>query len=215
MRGFQGDDLAKPTALVGVAKHLAGYGAALAGRDYAQAEISERTFNEVYLPPFHAAVRSGVRSLMPAFSDFDGVPMTANGAILNDLVRGKWGFDGVIVSDYNAVAELIPHGVAADIVEAAALALNAGVDVDMMGHAYTRGLSAAVQRGLVDMGTHRGGRAARAEAQGGARALRRSLSRGCRPKHDRADRALSTVRRLARPRARSIVLLKNSGTSSG
>src|SRR5690606_25121194 len=76
-RGFQGDDLTKPTSLVGCAKHLAGYGVALAGRDYAQAEISERTFSEVYLPPFRAAVRSGVRSLMPAFSDFEGVPMTA------------------------------------------------------------------------------------------------------------------------------------------
>jgi len=210
VRGFQGDDLTNPTSLVGCAKHLAGYGAALAGRDYAQAEISERTFGEVYLPPFHAAVRSGVRSLMPAFSDFDGVPMTANAAVLNDLVRGKWGFDGVVVSDYNAIAELIPHGVAADIVEAAALALNAGVDVDMMGHAYTRGLAAAVQRGLVDMGTLEA--AVR-------RVLKLKAELGLFEDPYRAaavqamtDRTRAEHRQAARVAAcRSVVLLKNNG----
>jgi beta-glucosidase len=153
VRGFQRDDLAAPTALASVAKHLAGYGAAMAGRDYAQTEISERTFREVYLPPFHAAVTAGTTGLMPAFTDFNGVPLSADRATLERLVRGEWGFDGVIVSDYNAIAELIPHGVAADIVEAAALALNAGVDFDMMGHAYTRGLASALQQGLVDIAT--------------------------------------------------------------
>ena len=153
VKGFQGEDVAQPAALATVAKHLAGYGAALAGRDYAQAEISQRTFNEVYLPPFRAAVAAGTTGLMPAFSDFEGIPMTANDAVLNGLVRSQWGFDGLIVSDYNAIAELIPHGVAGDIAEAAALALNAGVDVDMMGHAYTRGLESALQRGLVHIDT--------------------------------------------------------------
>jgi beta-glucosidase len=210
VRGFQGDDLANPTSLVGCAKHLAGYGAALAGRDYAQAEISERSFNDVYLPPFQAAVRSGVGSLMPAFSDFDGVPMTANGLILNDLVRGKWGFDGVVVSDYNAIAELIPHGVAADVVEAAALALNAGVDVDMMGHAYTRGLASAVQRGLVDMGTLEAAvrRVLKLKAELGLfddpyrAAAVQAMSDTTRAEHRQAARKAG---------ARSIVLLKNSG----
>jgi beta-glucosidase len=153
VRGFQGDNLAEPTALASVAKHLAGYGAAMAGRDYAQTEISERSFREVYLPPFEAAVAAGTTGLMPAFTDFNGVPLTADRATLDRLVRGEWGFDGVIVSDYNAIAELVPHGVAADIVEAAALALNAGVDFDMMGHAYTRGLASALQQGLVDLST--------------------------------------------------------------
>jgi len=149
VRGFQGGDLSAPTALAATAKHFAAYGAAMAGRDYAQVEVSGRALHEVYLPPFKAAVTARVAAIMPAFTDFEGVPLTANAAILRDLARGRWGFDGVMISDYNAVAELIPHGLAGDIVEAAALALNAGVDVDMMGHAYTRGLVAALERGLV------------------------------------------------------------------
>lgn len=152
IRGFQGSNLSDPTALAAVPKHLAAYGAAMAGRDYAQTEVSDRSYHEVYLPPFRAAVESGAAALMPAFTDFNGVPMTANGAILSDLVRRRWGFDGVMVSDYNAIAELVPHGVAADLSEAAALALKAGVDIDMMGHAYARGLPVALQSGLVTEG---------------------------------------------------------------
>src|SRR5262245_3742807 len=151
IRGFQGADLNAPTSVAATAKHLAGYGAALAGRDYAQAEISDRTFHEVYLPPFLGAVDECAVALMPAFSDLAGVPMTANGAMLRDIVRGRWGFDGVMISDYNAIAELVPHGVAADIPEAAALALKAGVDIDMMASAYTNGLPVALERGLIAM----------------------------------------------------------------
>jgi beta-glucosidase len=151
IRGFQGTDLTAPTSVAATAKHLAGYGAALAGRDYAQAEMSDRTFHEVYLPPFRVAVDEGAVALMPAFSDLAGVPMTANGAMLRDTVRGRWGFDGVMISDYNAIAELVPHGVAADIPEAAALALKAGVDIDMMASAYTNGLPVALERGLIAM----------------------------------------------------------------
>jgi beta-glucosidase len=149
IKGFQGASLSEPTSLAAVPKHLAAYGAAMAGRDYAQTEVSNRSFHEVYLPPFRKSVEMGAAALMPAFTDFNGVPMTANGALLRDLVRGSWGFDGVMVSDYNAVAELVPHGVAEGIPEAAALALKAGVDIDMMGHAYTRGLPVALQAGLV------------------------------------------------------------------
>lgn len=151
VKGFQGDDITKPMALATVPKHFAAYGAAMAGRDYAQTDVSTRSFHEVYLPPFRSAIEAGAPAIMPAFTDLDGVPMTANGAVLGDILRTRWNFDGVVISDYNAIAELVPHGVAADIAEAAALALKAGVDIDMMGHAYSRGLQVALQSGLVTL----------------------------------------------------------------
>ena len=104
---------------------------------------------EVHLPGFAAAVRAGVATLMPAFTDLNGVPMTAHIPLLRDWLRGEMGFDGVIVSDYNAIAELIKHGVAADLVDAAVLALKAGVDIDMMADAYRKGLPIALERGRV------------------------------------------------------------------
>ena len=151
VRGFQGRDTAQPENLAATAKHLAGYGASTAGRDYASVDISERTFQEVYLPPFRAAVDAGVAAIMPAFQDLAGVPMTANAAVLRDLVRERWGFDGVMVSDHGAVAELMAHGVAGDLAEAAALALDAGIDIDLMGGAYAGGLPIALERGRVRM----------------------------------------------------------------
>src|ERR1700689_789916 len=149
VRGFQGDDLAAPIALAAVAKHYCAYGAATAGRDYASADISDRTLREVYLPPFAAAVTAGVSAVMPAFTDLAGIPMTANAALLKGWLRRRLGFNGVIVSDYNAVAELINHGIAADLAQAAALALKAGVDIDMMANAYRHGLPIALDRGWV------------------------------------------------------------------
>ena len=149
VRGFQGSDLASSDSVAATAKHLAGYGAALAGRDYAEVDVSERTLHEVYLPPFRAAVASGVAAIMPAFTDLAGVPMTANSDVLRVLVRERWQFDGVIVSDHGAIAELVAHGVAADVTDAAALALRAGVDIDLMGHAYARGLATALEHGDV------------------------------------------------------------------
>jgi beta-glucosidase len=149
VQGFQGDDLKAADSLAATAKHLAAYGAVTAGRDYATVDISDRSFHEIYLPPFRAAVAAGVATIMPAFHDFAGVPMTANAAVLRAVVRERWGFEGVIVSDYGAIAELIVHGVAADIADAAALALQAGVDIDLMGNAYARGLPGALERGRV------------------------------------------------------------------
>ncbi|MGE0006385.1 MAG: glycoside hydrolase family 3 N-terminal domain-containing protein [Parvibaculaceae bacterium] len=149
VKGFQGDDLKSPLSVAATAKHLAAYGASVAGRDYAQVEVSERSLHEVYLPPFKAAVLAGVAAVMPAFTDIDNVPLTADAVILRDLVRRQWGFDGVIISDYGAIAELVPHGIAADLTEASALALGAGVDIDMMGFAYMQGLPAALERGTV------------------------------------------------------------------
>lgn len=151
VRGFQTADLARPDALAACAKHFCAYGPVMAGREYASVDISERTLREVHLPPFEAAVAAGVASIMPAFTDLNGIPMTAHTELLGDYLRGKLGFEGVLISDYNAIGELIRHGVAADLVEAAALALNAGVDIDMMADAYRRGLPIALARGLVSM----------------------------------------------------------------
>ena len=149
VRGFQGDDLSKADALAACAKHYCAYGPVTAGRDYASVDISERTVLEVNLPPFVSAVHAGVAAIMPAFTDLAGVPMTANTAMLRGWLREKLGFNGVIISDYNAIAELIHHGIAADKPAAAALALKAGVDIDMMADAYRHGLPIALERGLV------------------------------------------------------------------
>jgi beta-glucosidase len=148
-RGFQGRDLAAVNSVAATAKHLCAYGAVTAGREYASADVSERTLHEIYLPPFAAAVAAGVAAIMPGFIDIAGAPMTANAKLLQGWLRGVIGFEGAVISDYNAVAELLNHGVAADLVEAAALALNAGVDIDMTSGAYIQCLPEALKRGLV------------------------------------------------------------------
>jgi beta-glucosidase len=149
VRGFQKDRLANPSSLAATAKHFCAGGAAMAGRDYAAADISERALHEVYLPPFRAAVAANCAAIMPAFSSLAGVPMTAHIPLLRDYLRTKLGFQGVVISDYNAIADLLQHGVAADLTEAAALALKAGVDMDMMSGAYLRCLPEALARGLI------------------------------------------------------------------
>ncbi len=149
VRGFQGSDLSSAESLAACAKHFVAYSPVMAGREYAAVDISERTLREVHLPGFVAAIEAGVATLMPAFTDLNGVPMTAHIPLLRDWLRGEMGFDGVIVSDYNAIAELIKHGVAADLVDAAVLALKAGVDIDMMADAYRKGLPVALEQGRV------------------------------------------------------------------
>ncbi|MEK0085812.1 glycoside hydrolase family 3 N-terminal domain-containing protein [Benzoatithermus flavus] len=151
VRGFQGPDPAAADSLAATAKHLAGYGAVTAGREYAPIDLSERAFREVYLPPFRAAVAAGVAAIMPAFVALAGRPMSADADLLRGLVRAGWGFEGVIVSDYGAIAELVTMGLAQDLAEAAALALDAGVDIDMMSDAYPSGLPVALERGRVSM----------------------------------------------------------------
>ena len=148
-RGFQGSDLRAAGSVAATTKHLGAYGAVTAGREYASVDVSERTLHEVHLPAFAAAVAAGTAAIMPAFVEIAGVPVTANGALLRDWLRGRCAFDGVVISDYNAIAELRAHGVAADTAEAAALALRAGIDIDMASETYVRGLPAALQRGLV------------------------------------------------------------------
>ena len=149
VRGFQGAALSAPQAIGATAKHFCAYGAALAGRDYAAADVSERALREVYLPPFEAAIRAGCVAIMAAYPSVSGIPMTAHRRLLNGYLREKLGFEGVIISDYGAIAELLVQGVAGDLVEAAALALSAGVDMDMVSGAYVNGLPEALARGLV------------------------------------------------------------------
>ena len=110
VRGFQQGDLAQSQAVAATAKHFAGYAAVMAGREYASVDISARTLEEVHFPPFSASIGAGVAAIMPAFVDLAAVPMTAHRDMLDGILRRRWGFDGVIVSDFGAVGELIVHG---------------------------------------------------------------------------------------------------------
>ncbi len=208
VRGFQGADLAAPDALAACAKHFCAYAPVTAGREYASVDISERTLHEVHLPPFEAALRSGVATIMPAFTDLAGIPMTAHTGLLRDWLRVRMGFDGVIISDYNAIRELLNHGVAADLAEAAALALKAGVDIDMMADGYRQGLPVALERALVSM--EQIDTAVR-------RVLRLKEQLGLfadpygRGRTEEAEAAIARRRALARSvGAQSLVLLKNA-----
>jgi beta-glucosidase len=151
VRGFQGDDLRAPDTILATAKHFVAYGAAEGGRDYNVADISERALHEVYLPPFKAAVEAGAQSIMAAFNEVAGVPMHAHRPLIEDVLRKQWGWDGLLVSDYTGVMELMPHGVAANREEAGILGLRAGVDVDMVSQIYVKDLPAAVKAGKIPM----------------------------------------------------------------
>ena len=136
VRGFQGDDYGASDKVLACAKHWVVYGAAEGGRDYNTTEVSENTLREIYFPPFKAAVDAGVGTFMSAFNSINGVPATANAFTLTKVLRQEWKFDGFVVSDYTSVRELINHGVAANEEEAAALALNAGVEMEMVSRSY-------------------------------------------------------------------------------
>ncbi len=157
VRGFQGADsstgavhkLRDTLTLIATAKHFAAYGAAEGGRDYNVAEVPARTLREIYLPPFHAAANAGARSVMAAFNEVDGVPMHANRELIDGVLRREWGWDGILVSDYTGVMELLNHGVAADTAEAARVSIDAGVDVDMVSTFFITKLPAEVRAGRV------------------------------------------------------------------
>lgn len=151
VRGFQGDDLSRVDTLLACAKHFAGYGAAQAGRDYHTTDIPEITLRDIYLPPFQAAVDAGVGTFMAGFNDLNGVPVSANKFLMTDVLRKEWGFDGFVVSDWTSIRELLEHGIAADETEAARIAFNAGVDMDMESRIYGPHLPALVESGAVPM----------------------------------------------------------------
>lgn len=150
VRGFQGSDLADPSRVMATVKHFAGYGAAEAGLDYGSAEVSRTTFQEQYLPPYRAAIAAGAGAVMTAFNDVEGVPATGNRALLTELLRDAWGFEGITVSDYNSDAELIVHGAAATRREAARLCFTAGLDICMQSGLYAEHLADLVASGEID-----------------------------------------------------------------
>ena len=136
VRGFQGNDYGAPDKVLACAKHWVAYGDAEGGRDYNTTDLSENTLREIYFPPFKAAVDAGVGTLMSSFNAINGVPASANAFTLTKVLREEWKFDGFVVSDYTSVKELINHGIAANEEDAAAAALNAGVDMEMVSRSY-------------------------------------------------------------------------------
>jgi len=213
VRGYQGSHLDAPDSIAACAKHYVGYGAAEGGRDYNSTEISEHTLRQFYLPPFHAAVEAGTASLMSAFNSLNGVPSTANPFPLKQILRKEWGFQGLVVSDWNAVGELIPHGIAADGAAAARKAFVAGVDMDMVSSLYHDHLQQIVSSG----------QATPAEVDEAVRhVLRVKLALGLfeHPFVDEgaAAKALYHPDSIARAQAaaeRSFVLLKNANGAGG
>jgi len=149
VRGFQGESLFKSSTLMACPKHFAGYGAAVGGRDYDSAEIPYRTLREIYFPPFLAAVNAGAGSIMSAFQDLDAIPMTANRFMLINILRDEWDFGGFVVSDWNAIYELINHGVAEDVEQAGKRAIQSGVDMDMISGIYGKYIENLVYQGLI------------------------------------------------------------------
>ena len=149
VKGFQGDDLSDPDSILACAKHYIAYGGAEGGRDYNTVDVSDRTLREIYLPPFKAAILAGVGTIMSAFNDLNGVPASANEYTLRKILREELGFKGFVVSDWNAIGELINHGIAGDIYDAAREALKAGVDMDMQGDIYRRTLRKLVEEGII------------------------------------------------------------------
>jgi len=136
VHGFQGNNLAEANTIAACVKHFAAYGAAIGGRDYNAADMSERMMYEVYLPPYKAAVDAGVATVMSSFNTNGGIPASGDRWLQTDLLKNQWGFDGFIVSDWTSITELIYHGIAEKPYDAAYWGLNAGVDMDMMGKLY-------------------------------------------------------------------------------
>lgn len=150
VRGFQGKNLKEDTDRVAACvKHFAAYGAPEAGRDYNTVNMSERQFRETYLPSYKAALDEGCAMVMTAFNTVDGIPATGNEWLMRDLLRKEWGYNGVLISDWGAVRELIPHGVAEDEKEAANKAIHAGVDIEMMTICYVNHLKELIEEGTV------------------------------------------------------------------
>ena len=148
VRGYQGTQW-DATAMAACVKHFVGYGAAEGGRDYNSTFLSERQLRNIYLPPFEASVKAGALTLMTSFNDNDGVPSTANRFVLKDILRDEWGFDGLVVTDWNSMGEMISHGYGTDRKEVAREAIEAGVDMDMMTYGYISHLEEMVRAGIV------------------------------------------------------------------
>ena len=151
IQGFQGDDLAKENTIAACAKHLAGYGFAEAGRDYNTVNIGEYELHNAILPPFKAAAEAGVATIMNAFNEIDGIPATGHTILQRDILKVGWNWDGFVVSDWGSIGEMIAHGYAKDLNQAAEIAVNAGSDMDMESYAYQPNLEQLVNDGKVKL----------------------------------------------------------------
>ncbi|MFL6675193.1 MAG: glycoside hydrolase family 3 N-terminal domain-containing protein [Massilia sp.] len=151
VRGFQGAKLGGTGSVMATAKHFATYGAAIAGRDYNAVDMSDQLLHETYLPPFKAALDAGVATFMNAFNTLNGVPATGNSMLQREILKGQWGFKGFVVSDWGSVHEMVTHGYAKDLPDAAAKAIGAGSDMDMEGNAFASSLAGLVRSGKVDL----------------------------------------------------------------
>lgn len=149
VRGYQGSDLSAPNTMAACVKHFAGYGAVEGGRDYNTTWLPEPLMRDVYLPPYKAGIDAGAATVMCSFNDLNGIPPSGNEWLLRNVLRDEWGYTGAVVSDWGSINEMIAHGYAADRHHAAALAANAGVDMDMEGHCYDSSLLCEVQKGDV------------------------------------------------------------------
>ena len=150
VRGYQGEDLSDTTSIAACLKHFVGYSWSQGGRDYQYTEISDQTLWDTALPPFEAAVKAGAATVMSAFNDISGVPASANSYTMNDVLRGKWDFDGLVVSDWGAVVQLMSQGAAADTTEACMKAITAGLDMDMVDDVYLTSLDSLITSGQLD-----------------------------------------------------------------
>lgn len=149
VKGIQGNNLADTATVMACIKHFAGYGAPTAGKEYNSVDMSLGQFANFYMPTYHAAIKAGVATVMSAFNDFNNIPSTANDFLLNRLLKQQWGFKGFVVSDYNSVEELVNHRYAYDKKDAAAKALNAGLDMEMVSTCYLTYLKELIQEGKV------------------------------------------------------------------
>ncbi|MEL6944434.1 MAG: glycoside hydrolase family 3 C-terminal domain-containing protein, partial [Bacteroidota bacterium] len=150
VRGFQGKDLSQNNTVAATTKHFAAYGFAESGRDYNTSDIGTNTLYNVVLPPFKATVDAGVKSFMNSFNTLNGIPATGDAFLQRDILKGKWGFDGFVVSDWASVSEMVTHGFAQDTAQTAEIAANAGCDMDMESYSYLNFLAEAVRDGKVD-----------------------------------------------------------------
>jgi beta-glucosidase len=210
VRGFQGPELGAPERIIAGPKHLAGYGYALGGRDYDEVNLSDSELWNVVFPPFVAALEAGAANVMTGYMDLNGIPATGNRWLFTEVLRETWGFDGFVVSDANAVRNLLTHGFAADLTDAGARAVNAGVDMEMtIADAAYAQLPAALDSGATDVATIDASVRRILEAK-----IRMGLFDAPYVDEDRARQVLADPahRDVARVAAeRSAVLLRNEG----
>lgn len=149
VKGYQGDDLSDPTSMAACIKHFVGYGAAEGGRDYNSTMISERSLRNTYFPAFKATAEAGAATLMTSFNEIDGIPSTGNKWLLKNILRDEWGWDGMVVTDWNSAGEMIAHGFSRDLKHTAEQAVNAGVDMDMMSYGFIQYVEELVAEGKI------------------------------------------------------------------